>query len=69
MILILFGALPACWYKNVLGRLDRHAFTSDIRYFSECTNFTLRQGVGNIINLKTDDGWESNFLPGIDNTL
>ena len=28
-----------------------------------------QEGVGNQINLKTDDGRESNFLPGTDNTL
>ena len=28
-----------------------------------------QQATGNKINLKTDDGWEANFLPGTDNTL
>ena len=40
----------------------------DIHEF-HMTSSTWLQGVGNKINLKTDGGWESNFLPGTDNTL
>ena len=29
---------------------------------------TRHRGVGNRINLKMDDGWESDILPGKDNT-
>ena len=33
------------------------------------TSGPRQQGVGNKISLKTNEGWESNFLPGTDNTL
>ena len=33
------------------------------------TSSPYQQGVGKKIYLKTVDGWESNFLPGTDNTL
>ena len=33
------------------------------------TSSSWQQGVGNKINLRMDDGWELNFVPGTDNTL
>ena len=37
----------------------------------EChvTSSPWQQDVGDKINSKTDHGWESNFLPGTENTL
>ena len=57
------------FWKQTVPHYWLNCFCMPMRMSFHMTSSPYQHGVGNKIKLKTDDGWESDFLPGTDNSL